>query len=112
MSCWEKGTDNVFPATLKKKPENALITFIFINWGIIIHFTTNWSLGAPAFPLIKASDRVCCLHLVYEIYCSRFHYSIVLHYSGENSSHFISFCWLKAFLMAFSLQPRFQSESR
>ena len=30
-----------------KTPENALITFIFINWGIIIHFTTNWSLGAP-----------------------------------------------------------------
>ena len=31
-----------------KTPENALITFIFINWGIIIHFTTNLSLGAPA----------------------------------------------------------------
>ena len=30
-----------------KTPENALITFIFINWCIIIHFTTNWSLGAP-----------------------------------------------------------------
>ena len=30
-----------------KTPENALITFIFMNWGIIIHFTTNWSFGAP-----------------------------------------------------------------
>ena len=48
VSCREKGTDNVFPAT-RKTPENALITFIFISWGIIIHFTTNWSLGAPDF---------------------------------------------------------------
>ena len=49
VSCWDKGTDNVFPT-----PENALITFIFINWGIIIHFTTNWSWGAPDYsPAIK-----------------------------------------------------------
>ena len=36
-----------------KTPENALITFIFINWGITIHFTTNWSLGAPDIIFLK-----------------------------------------------------------
>ena len=37
----------MFSQQHRETPENALITFIFINWGIIIHFTTNWSLGAP-----------------------------------------------------------------
>ena len=46
VSCWEKGTDNFFPSNIKTL-ENALITFIFIPWGIIIHFSTSWSLGAP-----------------------------------------------------------------
>ena len=37
----------IFSQQYWKTPENALITFIFINWGIIIYFSTNWSLGAP-----------------------------------------------------------------
>ena len=40
-----------------KTPENALITFIFITWGIIIHFTTNWSLGAPVYKWCRV--RTC-----------------------------------------------------
>ena len=47
VSCWGKGTDNFFPSNIEKTPENALIKYISINWGIIIHFSTNWSLGAP-----------------------------------------------------------------
>ena len=41
-----------------KTPENALITFIFINWGIIIHFTTNWSLGAPVRNVELAKRKI------------------------------------------------------
>ena len=36
----------IFSQQYWKTPENALITYIFINWGIMIHFSTNWSLGA------------------------------------------------------------------
>ena len=43
----------MFSQQHRKTPENALITFIFINCGIIIHFTTNWSLGAPESSLDK-----------------------------------------------------------
>ena len=49
----------MFSQQHRKTPENALITFIFINWGIIIHFTTNWSLGAPdSFPGVFALNSV------------------------------------------------------
>ena len=32
-----------------------MITYIFINWSIIIHFSTNWSLGASEMTTVKAT---------------------------------------------------------
>ena len=72
MSCWEKGTDNVFPETLKT-PENDLITFIFINWRIIIHFTTNWSLGAPVHRVLMLLKGHCHELCMLEFVCSGAH---------------------------------------
>ena len=46
-----------------KTPGNALITFIFINWGIIIHFTTNWSLGGPECLALAE----CSLYQIFEL---------------------------------------------
>jgi len=47
ISCWQKGADK----HNRKTSENSIITFILINWGVIINFSTNWSFGAPGYSL-------------------------------------------------------------
>ena len=47
----------IFSQQHSKTREDALITFIFINGGIIIHFTTNWSLGAPGFRMVSSVNK-------------------------------------------------------
>ena len=59
VSCWEKGTDNFFPAILNNTC-HALIVFIK-------HFSTNWWFGAPSYRLYRfnqsaKAENFCPIH--------------------------------------------------
>ena len=61
VSCWEKGTDNFFPAILNNTC-HALIVFIK-------HFSTNWWFGAPSYRLYRfyqsaKAENFCQIHFI------------------------------------------------
>ena len=61
VSCWEKGTDNFFPAILNNTC-HALIAFIK-------HFSTNWWFGAPSYRLYgfyqsAKAEKFCQIHFI------------------------------------------------